>query len=218
MLIFAFIGPSGCGKDTQAELLSKNYQIPNISSGSVLRDLYNKKDKLGVKAAKHWLKGKWVPDDLMMQILEVRMKQKDCKDGFILNGFPRTLKQAEVYGEKLNTKYPFTKVIYFDLTDEEAVKRLSNRRICKDCGEIYHLIFNPPKESKYKCDKCGGKLRQRTDDKEDLIINRLKSFHKSIEKILGYYEERGLLLKIDASPSIDSIHKELLKRLKEDVK
>lgn len=217
MVCFSFIGPSGCGKDTQAELLSKIYKIPNISTGDVLRDLYEKKDPLGVKAVNFWLEGHWVPDDLMTLILDARLNQSDCGNGFILNGYPRTFEQVNIYDLELNDKFPLNAVVYFDLSYKEAVKRLANRRICPKCGDIYHLIFNPPKKDKTRCDSCNTILEQREDDKEQLIMERLDSFRKSIKNILKYYEDKGLLLRIDATPSIEEIHETLTKEIKKYV-
>lgn len=213
MLCFSFIGPSGCGKDTQAELLSEVYKIPNISTGDVLRDLYERKDQLGIEAANYWLDGHWVPDELMTLILEKQLNGNDCKNGFILNGYPRTFEQVQIYDSELNSKFPLNAVVYFDLSDEEAVKRLSNRRVCPKCGDIYHLIFKPSKDNA-KCDSCDAILEQREDDKKELILERLASFRKSIEDILNFYENKNLLIKIDAAPSIKEIHQTLKQKIR----
>ena len=206
--IIILLGPPGAGKGTVGERLSKILNFPLISTGDLLRENVKEKTILGIKAKEYMDKGELVPDDIVFPVLFERIKKDDCKDGFILDGFPRNINQAENL-EKLfeNRK---TKVIYLKADDEFLVKRLSNRRICEKCGAIYHLINLPPKVDGI-CDKCGGKLIQRDDDKEGVVRNRLNIYHKLTSPLLDYYKNKGILFELDATQKLENIVSEIIK-------
>jgi len=206
--IIILLGPPGAGKGTVGERLSKILNFPLISTGDLLRENVKEKTILGIKAKEYMDKGELVPDDIVFPVLFERIKKEDCKDGFILDGFPRNINQAENL-EKLfeNRK---TKVIYLKADDEFLVKRLSNRRICEKCGAIYHLINLPPKVDGI-CDKCGGKLIQRDDDKEDVVRNRLNVYHKLTSPLLDYYKNKGILFEVDATQKLENTVSEIIK-------
>lgn len=211
-MILSFIGPSGCGKDTQVSLLSNVLQVENISSGELLRELYSNGDEDGIKAAKYWQKGEWVPDEIIMKIIRKRLELINPTSVAILNGFPRTVNQAVDYDELMNAELEISKVVFFELDDELAIQRLSNRRICPNCEKIYHLIYNPSKLGE-KCEECKLDLIQRKDDQEKIILERLRFFNKTTAPILQYYKKKGRLIIIDASRDIETIHKNLIKEL-----
>ncbi len=200
-MILSFIGPSGCGKDTQVSLLAKNLKVENISSGELLRESYGKGDKDGIEASKYWQKGEWVPDEIIMKIIKKRLELMHPTSITILNGFPRTVNQAIEYEELTNTELEIRKVVFFELDDGSAIKRLSNRRICPNCEKIYHLTYNPSKLGE-KCEECKIDLIQRKDDQEEIILERLRSFNKTTSPILEFYKKKGKLITIDASRDI----------------
>jgi adenylate kinase len=206
--IIILLGPPGAGKGTVGERLSKILNFPLISTGDLLRENVKEKTILGIKAKEYMDKGELVPDDIVFPVLFERIKKEDCKDGFILDGFPRNINQAE------NLERYFedgkTKVIYLKADDEFLVKRLSNRRICEKCGAIYHLINLPPKVDGI-CDKCGGKLIQRDDDKEDVVRNRLNVYHKLTSPLLDYYKNKGILFEVDATQKLENTVSEIIK-------
>jgi len=199
------LGPPGCGKGTQAKILIDMYGVPQIATGDILREALKKGTPLGVQAQSYMDKGQLVPDDLVIQIIEERLKQADCGSGFILDGFPRTIAQAEALdktltGMGLTLEYVFN----IDVGDEELVKRLTGRRICKSCGASYHLAFNPPREDG-RCDACQGELYQRDDDKEETIRNRLKVYQAQTAPLIDFYQEQNILSSINGVGSIDQI-------------
>jgi len=206
-------GPPGAGKGTQAEKIVKKLGIPHIATGDIFREAVAKQTELGKKAKEFMDKGELVPDEIVVGIVEERLNQPDCEKGFLLDGFPRTLIQAEALDRilnKLNKKIDV--VINLEVSEEEVVKRLSNRRICRVCGAIYHLIFNPPKISG-KCDKCGGELYQRDDDKEEVVRSRLKIYEKQTQPLIEFYSKKGILKNVDGNKSIDEVAKTIEKIL-----
>lgn len=199
------LGPPGCGKGTQAKILIDMYGVPQIATGDILREALKKGTPLGVQAQSYMDKGQLVPDELVIQIIEERLKQADCGSGFILDGFPRTIAQAEALdktltGMGLTLEYVFN----IDVGDEELVKRLTGRRICKSCGASYHLAFNPPREDD-RCDACQGELYQRDDDKEATIRNRLKVYQAQTAPLIDFYQEQKVLSSINGVGSIEQI-------------
>jgi len=195
------LGPPGAGKGTVGGRLSKIYNLPLISSGDLLRENVNNHTKLGEKANSYIKRGELVPDELVEEIIEDRIRREDCKYGFILDGFPRTLKQAEDLDKMLeNERIPV--VIYLSASDEFLIKRLSNRRICENCGAIYHLINLPPKKEGI-CDKCGGKLIQREDDKPEVIKNRLQVYHNLTQPIIDFYRKKGNFFEISGEGKLE---------------
>lgn len=183
------LGPSGAGKGTQGELLSQFYNIPWISTGEILRDAVSKGDELGKAARAYMEKGALVPDALIIEIVKVRLSKEDCKRGFILDGFPRTIEQAKELDNLLKEDAKRLKVIHINLHPSLILKRICGRRTCRGCGTLYHLEFSPPSSSGI-CDKCGSVLYQREDDSEDVVRKRIEVYNINTRPILGYYGER----------------------------
>jgi adenylate kinase len=199
------LGPPGCGKGTQAKILIETYSIPQIATGDILREALKKGTPLGKQAQSYMDKGQLVPDDLVIQIIEERLKQDDCAGGFILDGFPRTIAQAEALDKTLTAMgLTLEHVFNIEVDDDELIKRLTGRRICKSCGASYHIIFNPPREEG-QCDTCQGELYQRDDDKEETIRNRLKVYQDQTAPLITFYQEKKVLSSIDGVGSIEQI-------------
>ncbi len=194
------LGPPGGGKGTVAKRLQAEFKIPVISTGVILREAVEKNNKLGIEVENIMRKGGLVPDHIILEIIKERIKQEDCKNGYIFDGFPRNIEQANSL-EKLNkelNKY-VDYVFYFEIPFSEIIQRLSSRRVCKKCSINYNLSFNPKKDN--TCDLCGGELYQREDDKKETIKNRLKVFDKQTVPLKKYYKEKKLLKVIDANLS-----------------
>jgi len=200
-----FIGPQGSGKGTQAAIISKEINIPHISTGDLFRAATG---TLKEELDSYMNSGKLVPDELTLKILKQRLEHHDCKKGFILDGFPRNLKQAEL----LEHITKIDKVIEIDISDKEAIKRLSGRVSCEKCKAGYNLVTEPKPKNPHKCDICQGKLIQRADDTEQAIKKRLETYHKETEPILKKYE--NLLITINGEQNIDKITEEILEKLK----
>ncbi len=199
------LGPPGGGKGTQAKKIVEKYGIPHIATGDILREAVAKGTELGKKAKEYMDRGELVPDEIVIGIVKERLKQPDCEKGFLLDGFPRTLRQAEALDDMLNELgKSINAVIYIDVPEEEVVKRIAYRRTCKNCGAVYHLIYAPPKEEG-KCDKCGGELYQRDDDKEEVVRQRFKVYMENTAPLIDYYEKKGLLYRVDGTKSIDEV-------------
>ena len=195
------LGPPGGGKGTVAKRLQAEFNIPIISTGVILREAVGKKNKLGIEVENIMRKGGLVPDHIILEIIKERIKQEDCKNGYIYDGFPRNIEQANSL-EKLNKELNENVdcVFYFEIPFSEIIQRLSSRRVCKKCSINYNLSFNPPKKDN-TCDLCGGELYQREDDKKETIKNRLKVFDKQTVPLKKYYKEKKLLKVIDANLS-----------------
>lgn len=203
------LGPPGAGKGTQAKDLVEKYGIPQISTGDILRKNLAEKTPLGLEAKKFMDKGELVPDSVVVGIVKERLKEADCAKGYILDGFPRTVPQAEELDRALaDMKTPLDKVLSIEVADEELVKRLSGRRTCRNCPAGYHVMFKPSKVEG-KCDACGGELYQRDDDQEEAIKNRLKVYQSSTAPLIDYYTKKSLLRGIDGVGDM----KEILKRM-----
>ena len=189
-----FLGPPGAGKGTQAERLSEDLKIKKISTGDILREAVAKGTELGQRAKLYMERGELVPDEIILGIIEEAINDEE---GFILDGFPRNINQAKALDEMLSRKgLNITHVIFLDVPDEEIIKRIAYRRVCLNCGAVYNLIFNPPKEDEI-CNNCGSKLVQREDDREEVVRKRLEVYRDSTEALIKIYEERGVLRKID---------------------
>ena len=204
------LGPPGCGKGTQAKILIDTYHIPQISTGDILREAIKKGSPLGIEAKTYMDQGSLVPDQLVIGIIEERLQQADCARGFILDGFPRTVAQAEALDSTLSKvglklKYVFN----IEVVNEELIKRLTGRRVCRKCGESFHITFNPP-EKEGLCDSCGGELYQRDDDREETIRNRLKVYQAQTAPLITFYEEKDILHSVDGVGSIEEIKERLL--------
>ncbi len=205
-----FLGPPGAGKGTQAETISKKKNIPHISSGNLLRESIECGTDTGLKAQNYIEKGLLVPDQIVVDIIKQRIVRDDSKNGFILDGFPRTLSQAKILDEmleKLGNKLDF--VFYFAVSKENVVLRLSGRRICGTCGANYHIKYVPPLKDGI-CDKCGGRLNQRTDDKLETVLERLRVYQEQTESLIKYYRENGILKEISSDTDISIVTKSIL--------
>lgn len=203
------LGGPGAGKGTQAKLIVEKYKIPQISTGDMLREAVKQGTELGKKAKEYMDKGELVSDEIVIGIVKERLKQPDCDRGFILDGFPRTIAQAEALDKILDEiGKKIDAVINIQVPEEEIVKRIVNRRTCKNCGAIYHLIYSPPKEPN-KCDKCGGELYQRDDDKEETVRERLRVYREQTEPLIEYYQKKGILYNVDGTKDINGVFEEI---------
>lgn len=189
-----FLGPPGAGKGTLAVLVSQEYTIPHISTGEIFRTAIREKTPLGLKVQAVIDAGQLVGDDITIQLVKERLTQEDAKNGFILDGFPRTIPQAEALGEIIT----IDSAINFDIDDTLVVERLSGRRVCKTCNKNYHITFMPPKEEGI-CDKCGSELIVREDDKIEAITKRLEVYRTQTEPLINFYDSKKMLTNIDAS-------------------
>lgn len=213
MFNIVLLGPPGVGKGTQGMKLKARYGIPVISTGDILREAVRKESALGVKAKGYMDRGELVPDDVVVGIVGERLKRDDCYNGFILDGFPRTITQAEALEELLKLQgKQITHVITLDLPKEEIIKRLEMRRLCKVCGSTYHLLFNPP-ASEGRCDRCGGDLYQRADDDKDTILARLKIYDSQTLPLIDFYERKGFLNRVSAADSIEGVFERITRVL-----
>lgn len=208
--IFILLGPPGAGKGTVGEVLSKIFNLPLISTGDLLRENVKNKTDLGMKAKEFMDKGELVPDEIVVSILVERIKNKDCEYGFILDGFPRNINQAEILEKFINNNNNKVEVIYLKADDEFLIRRLSNRRICEKCGTIYHLINLPPKVDGI-CDKCGGKLIQREDDREEVVRNRLVVYHNLTSPLLDYYKRKKILFEVRGDGKLEDTVNQIIK-------
>lgn len=203
------LGPPGAGKGTQAQMIAERYSIPQISTGDILRKAVKENTPLGLKAKDFMERGQLVPDEIVIGIVEERLKESDCSRGFILDGFPRTINQAEGLQEILSKiGKSITKVINIEVDTEELVRRLTGRRTCKNCGAMFHVIFNPPKKEGI-CDRCGGPLYQREDDNEDIIRKRLKEYEKETSSLVQYYQGKNKLFSVNGVGSKEQIFNQI---------
>lgn len=200
-----FLGPPGVGKGTIAKEIAKEKGIPQISTGDLLREAVKQGSELGKKAKTYMDSGKLVPDNLVINLLKNRISKDDCKKGFILDGFPRTVPQAEALAKEVK----INRVLNFKALDKTIIQRLSGRRTCKSCNAIYHLINIPPKVEGI-CDKCGGELFQRDDDKPKAIKKRLEVYQQQTAPLIDYYNKKGNLADIDTEQPIPLIVKDTL--------
>ncbi|MBD3307447.1 adenylate kinase [candidate division KSB3 bacterium] len=199
------LGPPGAGKGTQAKKLIEHYQIPQISTGDILRQAVKEGTELGQQAKSYMDRGELVPDDVIIEIVKERIKADDCQQGYIFDGFPRTVEQAKALDQMLHSlSTHLDAVINIDVPEEEVVKRLSGRRTCKNCGALYHVIYNPPAKAGI-CDKCGGELFQRNDDNETTIRQRLAVYREQTLPLIEYYSKQDLVKTIPGSGTPDDI-------------
>ena len=206
MINVIFLGPPGGGKGTQAQLLVKEFGIPQISTGDILRDAVKRGTELGKLAKKYMDEGKLVPDEVVIGIIKERLSQDDTKKGFILDGFPRTVPQAEALDKLLEEMgRKLTAVVLIDVPKEELLRRLTGRRTCSKCGRMYHIEFSPPKKEGV-CDECGGELYQRDDDKEETILKRLEVYESQTLPLVDYYEKKGILKRVNGVGKIEEIY------------
>ena len=194
------LGAPGAGKGTQAEILSAKLGIPTISTGNILRAAIKEGTEIGLQAKSYMDAGKLVPDSVIIGIVAQRLSQPDCAEGFILDGVPRTLPQAEALDQHGVT---FDHVLSIEIFDEEIEQRMSGRRVCSKCGAPYHVKAKPPKQEGV-CDACGGPLVQRDDDKAETVRQRLAVYHAETEPLKGYYQKKGILVPVDNQPTIEA--------------
>lgn len=195
-----FMGPPGVGKGTYATAVSKEFGIPHISTGDMIREEMKSGSELGVKLREYVEKGLLVPDELVTEMVRKRLSNADCSLGFILDGYPRTLKQVE----DLDKITKIDLVVNFTARDEVIIDRISGRRVCRNCGTIYHIKYMPPKTPGV-CDKCRGELYQREDDKPEVVKRRLEVYRQQFAAIIDYYRARGLLAELDASEQAEVV-------------
>jgi adenylate kinase len=207
------MGPPGAGKGTQAKLLQERFDVPHVSSGDLLRSAVKRKTAMGLQAKRFMDRGELVPDDVLLGAIEERLNRNDCAKGFILDGFPRTVAQEDALAAMLaRAGTRIDHVVSLTVSREEVVKRLSGRRTCRDCGAMYHIIFEPPSNAGI-CNKCNGELYQRDDDQEDTILARLDVYARQTAPLLAQYRERGQLLEVDGVGSHDQVFARLLAAL-----
>ena len=203
------LGAPGAGKGTQADILCKELDIPTISTGNILRAAIKDGTPVGLQAKAYIDKGYLVPDDVIIGIITERVAEEDCKNGYILDGVPRTIAQAEAL-EKAGIK--FDDVISIEISDEVIMERMSGRRVCESCGASYHLVAVPPKQEGI-CDKCGGKLVQRKDDAPETVKARLEVYHKETEPLKAFYAQRGLLKSVENQATVAETSQVILRAL-----
>ena len=203
------LGAPGAGKGTQAERLCKVLDIPTISTGNILRAAVKNGTPTGLKAKAFMDAGKLVPDEVIIGIITERLAEDDCKNGYILDGVPRTIAQAEAM-EKAGIN--FDAVVSIEVADQVIMERMSGRRVCESCGASYHLVAVPPKVAGV-CDSCGGKLVQRKDDAPETVKDRLEVYHKETEPLKDFYAQRGLLKSVENEPSVEATTAAILKAL-----
>ncbi|MEA3494220.1 MAG: adenylate kinase [Candidatus Margulisiibacteriota bacterium] len=204
-MILVFLGPPGSGKGTQAKNLAEKHSLPHISLGDILREEVRKGSEIGKRAKELMNAGRLVPDELTIELTRQRVAQPDCKNGFILDGFPRSDIQAEALDKIFEEqKLNLDKVVYFDVSEDLVVERLSGRRSCKACGAVYHVKFKLPK-TEGKCDACGGDLYQRKDDEESSVRTRFEVYQKQTKPLIDLYQSKQKLVSIDAGQGIRQV-------------
>lgn len=199
------LGAPGAGKGTQAQMIADQYHIPHVSTGDIFRANIKNGTELGMEAKKYMDQGLLVPDELTVKILLDRVAEEDCKEGYLLDGFPRTIPQAEVLDKALTELGDaIDYAINVDVPDENIVKRMSGRRACLSCGSTYHMEHIPPKKEGV-CDKCGNELVLRDDDKPETVLNRLEVYHKQTQPLIQFYEEKGVLRTVDGTKPMKGV-------------
>ena len=213
-MILILLGPPGSGKGTQAKKLVAEHQWPQLSTGDILRAAIAAGSKLGVEAKSYMDRGALVPDQVVIGLIEERVKQPDYKDGFILDGFPRTVAQAEALEKVLKAQgREVGKVLFFDLADAEVVRRLAGRRTCLKCGAMFHVDSAKPRKEGV-CDACGSPLVQRDDDKPEVINKRLVVYHQQTAPLVDFYQQRNKLSTVQASQDLDEVTQTLTRMLR----
>jgi len=207
------IGPPGAGKGTQAKRMVDKLEVPQISTGDMFRAAVKDGSPMGKKAKEYMDKGALVPDDVVIGVVKERFEKPDIKKGFILDGFPRTLDQAKALDKLLSDMgNGLDHVVVIEVPDESLVGRLTGRRTCRGCGYMHHVQFDPPKKEGV-CDKCGGELYLRDDDKEATIRDRLSTYHAQTSPLIDYYSTKGIVRKIDGTRSMEDVNKEIFKAI-----
>jgi adenylate kinase len=208
------LGAPGVGKGTQAKLICENFKIPHISTGDIFRANIKEMTPLGIEAKKYIEEGNLVPDSLTISIVKDRLNKEDCKDGFLLDGFPRNINQAKTLESFLNGKKLYIdKVISIDIPQHIVIERIAGRRFCTNCGASYHVKFNPSKSGD-KCEACGSDLVQRQDDKEEIVIDRLSVYNKATKPLIDYYNAFDILHKVQGDSDINDVFDSIYTHLK----
>jgi adenylate kinase len=208
-----FLGPPGAGKGTQAAMVSERLGVPQISTGDILREAVRRKTELGAKAKAYMDAGELVPDGVMLSLVEERLAESDCSEGFVLDGYPRTLPQARALDEVLSRgKQRIDAVVVIDVADDEVVRRLSRRRVCPQCKGLYNLDADPPK-AEGVCDQCGVELITRTDDAEGTIRNRLKVYRNETLPLVEYYEAKRILARVPSEGGIQRVFSTIMEKI-----
>lgn len=203
------LGPPGAGKGTQAKLISEKYSIPHISTGDIFRKNISEKTPLGIKAKDYMDKGKLVPDELTIDLVKDRLTHEDSKNGFLLDGFPRTVRQAEALEDFLRDNgNDIDTALLINVPSEFILERMTGRRVCPSCGASYHIKFNPPKVDG-KCDNCGEQIVQRKDDSEDTVKDRIDVYEKQTQPLMDFYASEDQLFVVDGTQSIDQVFTEI---------
>lgn len=208
------LGPPGAGKGTQAETIVREFSVPHISTGDIFR--YNIKEgtDLGKKAKEYMDQGLLVPDELTIELVKDRLLKDDCENGFLLDGFPRTIAQADALEDALksmNQKLDY--VVNIEVSKELLVERAVGRRVCKDCGQTYHMTFNAPSKEGI-CDRCGGELLQRKDDTEETVSKRISVYQEQTQPLIEYYSKKGIIVNIDGEKPIDEVGRSIVAKLR----
>jgi adenylate kinase len=207
------LGPPGSGKGVQSKRIAKHFDIVQISTGDTLRQAVSAGSELGRQAEHYMKKGLLVPDDLMVRLIMNRLSTEDCQRGFILDGFPRTIAQAEMLDDLLQKENAILDaVLELKVSDQVVLQRLTNRRLCPQCGADYNLITKPPQVDEV-CDRCGARLIQRQDDRRETIVHRLEVYHRQTEPLVAYYREKGNLLTFDAEQSVEEVSHTMVETL-----
>ena len=205
------LGAPGAGKGTQAEVISEKYNIPTISTGNIIRAALKNGTEMGLKAKAYIDSGRLVPDDVVIGIIKERLAESDCQNGFILDGFPRTIPQAEALD---NMNIAIDRALSIEVADREIVKRMSGRRVCEKCGCSYHIEYKKPQKDGV-CDACGGALVVRKDDEIETVLDRLDIYHKQTEPLKSYYKQQGKLIMLDGQDEVSDTTKLVLAALAE---
>lgn len=207
------LGPPGAGKGTQAKLLAERLAVPHVSTGDIFRDALAERSLLGQRVSEYLERGELVPDDLTIAIVRGRLSEKDCERGFVLDGFPRSVVQAEALERFLEEKgQALAHVINMQVGEQRIVQRLTARRSCRKCGAVYNVLSRPPKRAG-RCDVCGGELVSREDDNEETIRNRLRVYEAQTEPLLMFYTHRGLLVTVDGDKRVEVIAGDIIRSL-----
>jgi adenylate kinase len=208
-MVVVLLGPPGSGKGTQARRLVETLGTPHVSSGDLFRHHLSQETELGRIAKTYMGQGGLVPDDVTVRMVMERISQPDCEQGVILDGFPRTLGQAEALTEALEDRGQQVDIVpLIEVSDDEVMRRLTARRVCEDCGAVYNLVFKPPNEDGV-CDVCGGRLYQREDDNPETVRHRLYTYYKETSPLIGYYFAQDLLVEIDGEQSVEGVQADL---------
>jgi adenylate kinase len=209
-MYLVLLGPPGSGKGTQAERLKEQLGLPHVASGDLFRDHISNQTELGLLAKGYIDRGELVPDDVTIAMVRERLQQPDCDEGVILDGFPRTLPQAQALDEILASRgRALSGVLYINVPDEELVRRLSGRWLCRRCQTPYHVVFSPPAQEGV-CDECGGELYQRDDDRPETVRARLRVYHEQTAPLIDYYRRASLLVEVDGAGDIETVNATLL--------